>query len=185
LRIRLIFSIIALGLMMGCAARPHLSNDEKTFLEKKAKYEPNIGKTYWLRTNTYLCPRPAANILDCTSIPVGTKLQTDGIERGITSDPEYHVKLEDGRAGYIDALQLVTFATDVDPMQTAAECIRRGEPRIGMTAKQVEATCWGKPDHVDRLKTVQGVTDRYVYEKGRLVLHNGVVTSIKTSGTVR
>ena len=171
--------------MMGCAARPPLPDDEKAFLEAKARYEPNIGKTYWLRTNTYLCPRPGSNILDCTSIPTGTKLQTDGIERGITSDANFHVKLEDGRTGYIDAFQLTRFATDIDPMQTAAECIRRGEPRVGMTAKQVEATCWGKPDRVDRLKTVRGVTDRYFYAKGRVVLQNGIVSSIKTSGTLR
>jgi hypothetical protein len=26
----------------------------------------------------------------------------------------------------------------------AAECKRRGDPRVGMTAEQVEATCWGQ-----------------------------------------
>jgi len=41
------------------------------------------------------------------------------------------------------------------------------------------------PDHADRLNTVRGVTDRYFYEKGRVVLHNGIVTSIKTIGTLR
>jgi len=40
------------------------------------------------------------------------------------------------------------------------------------------------PDHADRLNTVRGVTDRYFYEKGRVVLHNGIVTS-KTIGTLR
>jgi len=54
-----------------------------------------------------------------------------------------------------------------------------------MTAKQVEATCWGKPDHVDRLKTAQGTTDRYVYDQGRVILKNGIVTSVKISGTLR
>ena len=53
-----------------------------------------------------------------------------------------------------------------------------------MTANQVEATCWGKPERVDRLKTVQGTTDRYVYDQGRVILKNGVVTSVKISGTL-
>jgi hypothetical protein len=54
-----------------------------------------------------------------------------------------------------------------------------------MTAKQVETTCWGKPDQVDRLKTMRGTTDRYVYDQGRVILKNGIVTSVKISGTLR
>ena len=41
----------------------------------------------------------------------------DGIERGITSDAYYHVRLEDGRTGYISVLELERFGTDVDPAQ--------------------------------------------------------------------
>ena len=44
-----------------------------------------------------------------------------------------------------------------------------------MTAKQVRATCWGEPDHVDRRETARGVTERYVYGDGRVILHNGIV----------
>ncbi len=98
--------------------------------------------------------------------------------------PYYHVKLSDGRAGYIMALELKIGTTDIDPAIAAAECKRRGEPRVGMTANQVQATCWGKPVRVDRLKTVQGTTDRYVYQQGRVILKNGVVTSVKISGTL-
>jgi hypothetical protein len=54
-----------------------------------------------------------------------------------------------------------------------------------MSAKQVLATCWGKPEHVDRRETTQGITERYVYEDGRVILHNGIVTSVQTSGTLR
>jgi hypothetical protein len=59
-----------------------------------------------------------------------TKLQPDGIERGITSDAYYHVKLEDGRTGYVSAFELLASATDVDPAQAAAECKRRSDPRL-------------------------------------------------------
>jgi hypothetical protein len=115
----------------------------------------------------------------------GSKLQLDGIERGVTSAAYYHVKLEDGRTGYISAFDLVRFGTDVDPAQAAAECKRRGNPRVGMTAKQVRATCWGEPDHVDRKETARGVTERYVYDTGRVILHNGIATSVQISGTLR
>jgi hypothetical protein len=98
----------------------------------------------------------------------------------------YHVKLEDDRTGYISAFHLVRFATDVDPAQAAADCKRRGDPRVGTTAKQVRATCWGEPDRVDRRETARGVTERYVYGRNRhVLLHNGVVTSVQISGTLR
>jgi hypothetical protein len=57
---------------------------------------------------------------------------------------------------------VVHLPTDVDPMQTAAECTRRGNPRVGMSAKQVVATCWGEPDRVDHRETKRGVSERYI-----------------------
>jgi hypothetical protein len=180
LRTHFIIIVIALTAMMGCATRPPVVDFEKEYLEQKAKYEPFIGKTYWLSLDKRLCPTPAANIPDCTSILRGTKLQADGIERGRTSDAQYHVKLEDGRTGYIWAPDFVEATTDVDFMQAAAECLRRGDPRVGMSRKRLEATCWGKPRRVDRRETARGLTERYVYSDTRSVLlHNGVVTSIR------
>jgi len=178
--------MIVLAALMDCARQPPAVDFEKDFLQEKAKYEPNIGKTYWLLGSRFLCPTTTTNVIDCTSIPAGSKLQLDGIERGITSDAYYHVKLEDGRIGYVTAFDLIRFGTDVDPAQAAAECKRRGDPRVGMSAKQVVATCWGKPDRVDLRETVRGVTERHVYGKSRFVLlHNGIVTSVQISGTLR
>jgi hypothetical protein len=183
---KLAFSLIALALTSGCTKRPPSVDFEKSFLEEKAKYEPNFGKTYWLLGSRFLCPRPTTNVIDCTSIPPTSKLELDGIERGITSDAHYHVKLEDGRTGYIEAFGLIRFATDVDPMQAAAECKRRGDPRVGMSAKQLVATCWGKPDHVDRRETARGISERYVYGKGEyVILRNGIVTAVDTRGRLR
>jgi hypothetical protein len=74
-------------------------------------------------------------------------------------------------------------ASETDPAIAAAECKRRGEPRLGMNAKQLEATCWGKPDHINRRQTAKGIRDQYVYLSGRYVdLHNGIVTSIDQGG---
>ena len=186
MKAQFVFCTIALVALMGCARRPPAIDFEKDFLQEKAKYETNVGKTYWLTGSRFLCPTPTTNVIDCQSIPEGTKLQLDGIERGITSDAYYHVTLENGRAGYISAFDLVRFGTDVDPAQAAAECKRRGDPRIGMTAKQVRATCWGEPDRVDHRETTRGVTERYVYGRNRQVLlHNGIVTSVQISGRLR
>jgi hypothetical protein len=100
--------------------------------------------------------------------------------------PSYdHVTLDDGRTGYIGTSDLSTHGTDKDPVKVAADCKRRGDPRIGMTATQVEATCWGKPDHVNRTQTAAGISDQYVYGDSRYVyLQNGIVTSIQASGTL-
>ena len=186
LKTRLCFGLIAFAVVTGCVKRPPPVDFEKEFLDERAKYAPNIGKTYWLLGVRSLCPTSTTNVIDCTSVPPGTKLQTDGIERGVTSDAYYHVTLEDGRTGYIAAFGLLRFATDVDPTQAAADCKRRGEPRLGMTAKQVVATCWGKPDRVDRRETARGVTERYVYGKSRFILlHNAIVTSVQVSGRLR
>jgi hypothetical protein len=55
-----------------------------------------------------------------------------------------------------------------------------------MSYKQVEATCWGKPEHVNRTENASAIEDQYVYGDGRYVyLRNGVVTSIQASGSVR
>jgi hypothetical protein len=186
LKTKFIFCTIALVALAGCVKRPPPVDFEKEYLEEKATYEPNIGKTYWLRGGTFLCPRSTTGVIDCTSIPVGTKLQLDGIERGITSDAHYHVVLEDGRTGYISAFDLVRFGTDVVPRRLQPPASVVATPRIGMSAKQVRATCRGEPDRVDRRETARGVTERDVYGKSRhVLLHNGIVTSVQISGTLR
>ena len=186
MKTQFVFCVIALAALVGCARRPPAVDFERDFLQEKAKYESNIGKNYWLLGSRFLCPTPTTNVVDCMSILAGSKLQLDGIERGVTSDAYYHVTLEDGRTGYISAFDLVRFGTDVDPAQATVECKRRGEPRVGMTAKQVRATCWGEPNRVDHLETARGVTERYVYGRNRhVLLHNGIVTSVQISGTLR
>jgi hypothetical protein len=55
-----------------------------------------------------------------------------------------------------------------------------------MSAKQVVASCWGKPDHVDRRETAGGISERYVYNKGvYVILRNGIVTAVETRGRLR
>jgi hypothetical protein len=99
-------------------------------------------------------------------------------------DPFYHIVLDDGRHGYADAAVASGTITGVDPVAAAAtaaeECKRHGEPRIGMTIKQLEATCWGKPDHIKQRQTAKVTRDQYVYSKNRYIdLHDGIVTSIR------
>jgi len=190
LRTHLIFSAIAFAVISGCAKDSKAiiaSYDHEKFLREKAQYEPEIGKDLWVRIPVFLCTKPASNPEgECTLVAVTTKLQPDGIEEGMFGNPYYHVKLADGRTGYVNASSFAVETTEVDLQKAAADCKRRGNPRVGMTAKQVRATCWGDPSHVDHRETVRGVSERYVYGKGRYVLlHNGVVTSVQMGGTLR
>jgi hypothetical protein len=187
----LFLGLIALAVLTSCARRQTPPDDaaryQEQFLRDKADYEPNLGKNYWALMNMAACPVPTL-IEDgkCEGVPKGSKFQPVAIEQGPAGAAYYHVKLEDGRTGYISAHEVVHVATQIDPMQTATECKRRGEPRVGMTRQRLEATCWGKPDRVDRRETARGITERYIYGKTRFVLlHNGVVTSVQTSGTLR
>jgi len=177
-------------MMTGCAKDPKAvtaSYDHEKFLRDKAQYEPIIEKDYWVALPVLLCTKPASNPEgDCIVLAVTTKLQPDGIEEGMFGHPYYHVKLADGRAGYVDASSFKMQTTDTDLEKAEADRRRRGEPRVGMSRKQVEATCWGKPGRVDRRETARGVTERYVYGKTRFVLlHNGIVTSVQISGRLR
>lgn len=72
----------------------------------------------------------------------------------------------------------------VDEKQTAikARCAKLGGARIGMTAVQVRASCWGKPDRVNDTLTARGENSQWVYRGGYVYLTDGVVTAIQTSG---
>jgi hypothetical protein len=62
----------------------------------------------------------------------------------------------------------------------------RGDPRIGMSAQQVTATCWGKPGKVNRVETARAIKEVYAYTGNRYVyLRDGVVRKIRTSGILR
>jgi hypothetical protein len=97
----------------------------------------------------------------------------------------YRVVIDGSQTGFVLDSDLLANGTDKDPAVTAADCKRRGNPRVGMTVQQAVATCWGKPDTVNRTENAGGVFDQYVYE-GRfsnryLYFRNGVLTSIQTS----
>lgn len=154
-------------------------------------YQGDVGKTMWAQYGLYACSTAGLGG-QCAMLPGKSKFQIVGVTEGTIStggttisdgNAYYQLQLADGRTVYANAPLIGT--TDVDPDVAAAECKRKGAPHIGMTYKQVEATCWGKPDHVNRSETAGAIHDQYVYGDSRYVyLSNGIVTSIQTSGTV-
>jgi hypothetical protein len=164
------------------------------YAREKAENESNVGKDYWVRGVVHsFCPTPSTMGVNCTPLAgaplANIHMKVDSIERGVGvshSIAFFHVTLDDRRTGYIMTSDLLAHGTDIDPVKAAADCKRRGDPHIGMTAKQVEATCWGKPDRVNRTQTAGVISDQYVYDNGRYVyLRNGIVTSIQATDTLR
>ena len=185
--------------LAGCgSAQQQLQLQHQTDLhtdaQEKARYERNVGKVYWIASALRFCPVPNRINTKCRVLGDG-HLKIDGIEQGITqtaagnlraSERYYRVTLHDGRAGYILTVDLMAHGAEIDPEMAVAECKRRGDPLVGMTATQVEGTCWGKPGHVNRSYTADGISDQYVYGDGRYVdLQDGIVTSIEGTGTLR
>src|SRR5262249_54936422 len=142
---------------------------------RKARYEPFVGKTFWVTGQVELCPEPTF-MPACTTIRAPRRLVVNRVVRGFQrwldvthtdSDPYCHVTTNDGLMGYAQCAVIMAQSMDVDPVVAAAECKQQGgKPRIGASAKLLEA-CWGKPLTTKRKETTSGVTDKYIYDGGR------------------
>ena len=189
----LAFALAGCGSAQQQLQLQHQTNPQ-TYAQEKARYERNVGKVYWVAGALRFCPMPDLINTKCQVLGEG-HLKIDGIEQGITETPAgnlpareryYRVTLHDGRTGYILTADLLAHGADIEPEMAAADCKRRGDPRVGMTAEQVEASCWGKPGHVSRTNTAGGISDQYVYGDGRSVdLRDGIVTSMQGTATLR
>ncbi len=196
MRAKLLFMCLAVGGLVNAAATLQADAQPAAAAEAEmAKYNVNVGKNYWARFSAMLLDKPIANG-DYELVPTGTHFKIDGVVEGLVRNVTeyvpnkgqyyYRVVLDNGQTRYISPGMLSNVATDVDPVVAAAECKRRGNPRVGMTAKQVEATCWGKPDHVNRKESARGIAEQYVYGDGRFVyLHDGVVTEVQIRAAAR
>jgi hypothetical protein len=127
------------------------------------------------------CTKPkagAATVIEITPV----RSQTVGIE---TVHAVYRVRKDNGGTGYISTIDFdnLTDSQEEHKEKTAkaAECDRRGGVRVGMTAEQVQASCWGKPRRVNRTITATRNSEQWVYSGNQyLYLDNGVVTAIQT-----
>jgi hypothetical protein len=187
-RVGVIVAIFALGILSGCTSAVKTTPLPPESIPEMAKYTPNVGKDYWVHEPLIRRCEGATSMRCDEFLPIGTHFKIDSLVPNQAPDgrpifdPYYHVTLDDGRQGFF-SVTFLSFATDIDPVAAAAECKRRGEPRIGMTIKQLEASCWGRPDHINRRQTAKGIRDQYVYTNGRYVdVHNGIVVAIDISG---
>jgi hypothetical protein len=138
----------------------------------------SISICEWISDHTLPLP-------SCRAAKAGTAIKViraaqsnNGIFQG------YAVEEPSGARGYItdiDAIYLMDHKAKQVADTAAADCKRRGGVSIGMTADQVRATCWGKPQSVNRTITARGNHEQWVYGSSYVYLEQGVVTSIQTS----
>lgn len=98
-------------------------------------------------------------------LKTGASFLVTGVVGDQVGSIDYAVRLDDGRTGWVGTSG--PFLIDFDPVarnkQAAAECVRRGQPRIGMTGSELTASCWGKPLRVVKKTTAAAVEESYVY----------------------
>jgi hypothetical protein len=189
-RAKLLFACLALGgCVNGIAAVKANAQPAPAAEAEMAKYTANVGKEYWVTQRINFCKESTGT--NCLYIGAGTHLKIDGLmpnqfpNNPSFFDPYYHATLDSGYAGYF-SVDFLANLSGVSPTAAAAECKRRGDPHVGMKAAQVEATCWGKPNHISRKESSHGIHEQYVYGDGRFVyLHDGVVTEVQIRTTGR
>jgi hypothetical protein len=187
-----IFACVMLCAVAACSAAPKVDLTPVTNspLPGLQKYNGYIGKDYWVSGNMLqLCEGPtSAHCLEF--LRPGTHLKVDGlvpnhseVAGSSIDEPYFHVITDDGRSGFADAVTLPIMTTTVDPVVAAEECKKKGDPKLGMNAKQVAATCWGPPVYVNTKVRRTGKYEQFVYGDDKFVyLRNGIVTSISVKG---
>lgn len=187
-KFQLVFVSLALCGLSGCSTTPKVDFTPVTNspLPSMQKYNVYVGKDYWVIGSVLqLCERPTN--LNCSEfLQPRAHLKVDGLvpnhsEVGGTSidQPYFHVVVDDGKSGFVDADMLSFATTTIDPAIAVAECKKKGDPKLGMNAAQVAATCWGPPEYVNTKIRESGKYEQYVYGDDKFVyLRNGIVTSV-------
>lgn len=150
-----------------------------------ADQKPYLNHRLWLDQAETLCPQLGSRE-NCQDVRSGSFV-ADSVTKRFNVD-YCHVKFDDGKEGYM-LCSTAEFSPREDPdiarRQATADCKRRGQPRIGMSVVQATASCWGKPENVNRTTGANGTRDQFVYDGGRyLYFENGILRSIQERGTL-
>lgn len=145
-----------------------------------------IGTTRYIsKINTGICPTPGTTQLHCDSIPIGEPVRVLAANRSLASGlTDYQIEYK-GRVGFMSATVLafdtISEGERQSQIATKRECDRRGGVAVGMTAKQVLASCWGKPERINTTILSSSRREQWVYGSQYVYVDNGIVTAIQTS----
>jgi hypothetical protein len=198
---RALTALALAGSLGACAAALPQQPAREPANSQMTKASANVGKILWVAPEDPLgvevCEEPTGGLRGggdggkCEFVKKGRfTIQAVENERarsgGNARQPAgmaYRVAFDDGRIGYMGDADLSGRTTAKDPAIATAECKQRGNPRVGMTADQVIATCWGKPEHINHTQTGTQTFDQYVYSNNRnLYFQDGVLRSFQGGG---
>lgn len=168
----------------------------KTIDDRKAAYaKASASKKFWdARTSLGDCPEVLKD-------PILLKMQSDASRLSFVATAQDQKQPPDERIRAIEHMKAafpddaVQFEPLLKPLQVAAEkkaaadmkrsadaekARRRKEGvSLGMTADDVRASSWGRPEKVNRSTYKFGVREQWVYPGGYLYFEDGVLTSIQ------
>lgn len=143
--------------------------------------------------DTRLCPDEETTktaLATCPRVREGYTIVGKSERRDLVA---YQVRTDSGKTGWVEYIDYITGSeSDADharrieraaAAKTAkAECDRKGGVAVGMTRAQLYASCWGKPQRINRTLTGSADHEQLVYPGWNYVyLRDGIVTSIQTS----
>lgn len=150
-----------------------------------------VGKVKWTKAEGVLvCEAPPTDLLPKCPKKHG-KFTVSDVHRATYAQLSYLIEFENGEAGYTPDIDYRYGVYDYDPAQKRAEenkkkaaekaeCDRRGGVRVGMTKAEVLASCWGKPERMNKTTTTRGTTEQWVYFRQYLYFNeDGRLTTIQ------
>lgn len=146
-----------------------------------------FGTKRWVNLNAKVCPTVGETALTkCKFLKAGDEITVESGSADYLGRESYLVRLADGTSGWMDEFALsyetIDEAERKKNLAAKADCDRRGGVSVGMTANQVLASCWGKPEKVNATITAGGRREQWVYGSQYVYVDNGTVTAIQTSG---
>jgi hypothetical protein len=179
--------IVLCGLLAitACSSTPRV---QRPTVSEYAPERTNVGKALWITGALRVCQTPQREGSDCEDLPTGQKILITNVvagtapaAKGVPIEKYYQISYGDQRSGFSLTSAIQAMTTNRDPQIVASECQKSGLPRVGMTVEQVVATCWGRPNKVNRTQVGGVINDEFVYANASVYLRDGVVTSIRPS----
>jgi hypothetical protein len=172
----------------ACSSTPRV---ERAGVSEYALERTNVGKTLWVTDALRVCQKPQTEGPDCENLARDQKIIVKNVvigaapaDKNAPIEKYYEISYGDQKSGFSLTSAMQAMTTNRDPQIVASECKKSGLPRVGMTTEQVVATCWGRPNKVDRTEVGGVISDKFVYDSGSVYLRNGVVTSVQTTSTL-
>jgi hypothetical protein len=172
----------------ACSSAPRIERDRAS---ENVLERTNVGKTLWVTGALRVCQNPLTEGPSCENLARDQKIIVKNVvigappaDKNAPIEKYYEISYGDQKSGFSLTSAMQAMTTNRDPQIVASECKKSGLPRVGMTTEQVVATCWGRPNKVDRTEVGGVISDKFVYDTASVYLRNGVVTSVQTTSTL-